>query len=57
MKQIIIEFIGYILIVLAIEINRNEDSKIKLFSSHWWQALILVTTGVFIISQFGRQII
>lgn len=42
--------IGYLLIYGAVNVKRNKESEIELFSMEWFIVLILVTVGGVIIS-------
>jgi hypothetical protein len=42
--------IGYLLIYGAVNVKRNKDSELELFSLEWFIVLILVTVGGVIIS-------
>lgn len=44
--DIFLELLGIILIFVATEINRNEESKIKFFSLDWFVQIILVVIAV-----------
>lgn len=42
--------IGYLLIYGAVNVKRNKDSELELFSLEWFIVLIMVTAGGVIIS-------
>jgi hypothetical protein len=49
MINFLISIVGYTMIYIACDVNRKEDSKIKIFTKGWWIQLTLVTIGVIII--------
>jgi hypothetical protein len=46
--------IGYYLIFSAMDIHRNEESRIYLFDKYWWSQIIMVIVGVEIIIHFAN---
>ena len=40
--QFLLQILGYILLWVAVDINRPEEYKIKIFSKHWWIVFILI---------------
>ncbi len=38
----LLHVIGYLLIFMAVDVNRNEESKIQMFSKEWLKVMILV---------------
>ena len=43
---ILIQIAGWFLLCVACDINRNEDSKIRMFDKNWFIQLILILAGV-----------
>lgn len=47
----ILNFFGFLLIWMAVEVGRKEDSKVKLLSWEFLLQLLLIGAGVFLASQ------
>ncbi len=43
--ELLINFLGYFLIFCAVDVNRNEESKIEMFSKQWVKMMVLVLIG------------
>ena len=50
MKRILIYVFGYLLIWIAVFLNREGESDIKMFGGYWWITVILIFIGTQIIS-------
>ena len=48
LQEFLLNTIGYILIWIACDINRNENSKITIFTTYWWIQLVLIMVGAVI---------
>ena len=46
--EIILSIIGTTLIWAACDVNRKEESRIKIGSKWWWLQLLLIVSGMFI---------
>lgn len=48
--EYLIDFIGYFIILCAVDVNRKEDSKIEIFSKEWVKMGLLVLIGGLLLS-------
>jgi hypothetical protein len=49
MGTFLIQLVGYLLIYLAVDVNRKEDSEINFFDKNWFIVIFLVITGAVLI--------
>ena len=50
MIDFIIEFLGFVILWVATDVGRKEESKVKLFSTNWWIILLLIAFGAWLAS-------
>jgi len=48
--EIAISILGYVLLWVATDIGRKEESKIKFMTGKWWIIFTLITAGTYIIN-------
>jgi len=54
MKDFLIQWLGYIILFVAVGYKRKEDSELKIFSADWWVVTLLVGTGVAILVHYSK---
>lgn len=50
--KVILTYVAYVMLTIAINFNRKEDSKIKLFSFNWYVQFLLILIAVTILKTF-----
>jgi hypothetical protein len=56
MLDTVIEIVGFIMLWMATDVGRNEESKIKIFSSNWWLILVLIAFGALLANGGGQNL-
>jgi len=52
--ELIALFVGYILIWAATNVKRGAESRIIIFSKHWWLQVVLIFIGSWLISFYYK---
>lgn len=50
--EILFKIAGVILLFAAVDVGRDEESKIKLFSKNWWIVCVLLFVGLKLLNVF-----
>jgi len=50
MIDLIIEIFGFIMLWIATDVGRKEESKVAVFSANWWIILFLIAFGAWLAS-------